>query len=368
MLAATTVALVGLPLIVPTLVVVDLVRVRPHGRRGLALVRVYLFLLQYMINDSVEIVLAPFLWVRAGLGTQLDSAASIARHERLQWWSLELLERRAHQLLGLRLDLDADAAAGWLAPGPVVVVSRHVSLFDASLPGVVCRRAGFRARGVIMAELLADPGFDLLYARLGSVFIPRDDGPRARSAIERMTATSASRSDETAFVIFPEGRLFRPDRLERARSRLAERDPDRAERLQGLTRLLPPRPAGVRALLDALPGADLVVLHHRGLDRFARLTDLVAAAPVGAPVTVWLDRIDRSTIPEGEAFGPWLDQLWLDLDRDLQHDVPRELQPDHRLDRRPDLQADHRLDHRPDLQADHRLDHRPDITGGPDPA
>lgn len=315
MLAGTVIAVFGFPLVAPALVVLDLIRLRRHLPR----LRVYLFLLQYMVNDTVEIVLAPLLWAMGGFGTRLDGEASITRHERIQWWSLDLLERRADRLLGLRLDIEGGAPS--LAPGPVIVISRHTSLFDASLPGVVCERAGFRTRGVIMAELLADPGFDLIYGRLGSIFIPRDDGPKARAAIERMTTTSRARADETAYIIFPEGRLFRPDVRDRALSRLAEADPERAERLAGLERLLPPRPGGLRALLDALPEADVVMVDHRGLDRFAKMADLPDRIPSPHPVRVVLDRFDRSTIPDDpDAFVRWLDERWLALDRSLRAD------------------------------------------------
>ena len=126
-----------------------------------------MLLLQYGINDSVEILLAPAYWMLAGFGTRLDQPTSIVRHERLQHWSIEVLARRAEQLLGLRLDIDPASAAA-LTPGPVIVLCRHVNIVDASLPTLLYQRLGYRTRGVIMAELLADPGFDLIYGRTAS--------------------------------------------------------------------------------------------------------------------------------------------------------------------------------------------------------
>ncbi|MGI9614469.1 MAG: 1-acyl-sn-glycerol-3-phosphate acyltransferase, partial [Acidimicrobiales bacterium] len=307
MLAATIVAVVGLPILAPAAVVADVVR----GRWRLPTLRVYLFVLQYVINDSAEILAAPLLWLAGGFGTRLRSPASIARHERLMWWSANLLIHRADQLLGLQLDVDESAEA-CLAEGPVIVVSRHVSLLDASIPGLVCHRAGLDVRAVIMAELLADPGFDLLYGRLGSVFIPRDDTPRALAAINAMGAAA---SPATALVIFPEGRLFTDAVRDRSLDRLADRDPDRAARLDGLTNLLPPRPAGLFALLDAAPDADVVVLDHTGLDRLRNMADLLRADPVEHRVRVTAHRIDRAEVPEDEGdFVGWLDRLWCSLD------------------------------------------------------
>ncbi len=298
MLGATLVAFVALPLLLPLLAVFDLVR----GRFRFPSVRTYLFVLQYLFNDSAEIVLAPAYWLRPELG------------RRLQRWSVSSLERRADQLLGLRIEISDDDLAA-LSPGPVIVLSRHVSLFDASLPGLLYQRHGFDVRGVIMAEMLADPGFDLLYQRLGSVFIPRDNGEQARAAIETM---SDGADDLTALLLFPEGRLFRRSVRDRLLARLTEPDPARADRLGGLENVLPPRPGGFLTLLAANPSADVVLIDHRGLDRFRRLADVAAAAPVDVPVEVTVQRFSRSELPTDPADQvAWLDQLWLGLDASL---------------------------------------------------
>jgi hypothetical protein len=71
-------------------------------------------------------------------------------------------------------------------PGPVVVLCRHVNIIDASIPTLLYQRLGYHTRGVIMAELLADPGFELIYRRTGSVFIPRDNGPEAVALLQHL--------------------------------------------------------------------------------------------------------------------------------------------------------------------------------------
>lgn len=311
MLAATVAGFVGLPLLLPAAVVADLVR----GRRRLPTVRVYLFLLQYGFNDSVEIMLAPVYWVMAGFGLGVDRPASIARHRRLQMWSLDLLVKRADQLLGLQVQID-DEDAATLLPGPIIVLSRHVSLFDASLPGLLCERAGLPVRGVIMAELLADPGFDLIYGRLGSVFIPRGNGPEAKAAIRAMAEAA---EPDAAMVIFPEGRLFRPSTRDKLLDRLEDRDAARAERLSGLRNVLPPRPGGVLALLESVPDADVVVIDHRGLDDLTKMSDVLRRAPLNDTVRIDVRRIPRATIPsDSQEQVVWLDELWARLDRELQ--------------------------------------------------
>ena len=306
MLAVTVIGVLASPLILAAAVAVDVVK----GRFRMPSSRVVLFLLQYAVNDSVEILLAPVYWVRAGFGTRLDEASSLRRHERLQQWSLDVLARRAERLLGLRVEVEPESAAA-LTPGPVIVLCRHVNIVDSSLPSLIYQRLGYRSRGVIMSELLADPGFDLIYTRTGSVFIPRDDGPDARELIRRLGHGADAM---TAVILFPEGRLFRPDRLERAVARLASENPARAARVTRLTHVLPPRPGGVLALLGTLR-ADVVVIAHTGLDRFASFTELAKAVPLRIPLRVTAWRVPFDRIPVGDADRiAWLDQQWVLLD------------------------------------------------------
>jgi 1-acyl-sn-glycerol-3-phosphate acyltransferase len=160
-----------------------------------------------------------------------------------------------------------------------------------------------------MAELLADPGFDLIYGRTGSVFIPRDNGPEARDMVRGLgRAVDAT----TAVVIFPEGRLFRADRLDRAMARLGDENPTRGARLGPLVHVLPPRPGGVLALLGAIPSADVVVIAHAGLDRFGSFTALAKAVPIRAPIQVTAWRVPAHEVPIDDLGRiRWLDEQWL---------------------------------------------------------
>jgi len=315
MIAATVVAVAGLPVILPVLSIADLVR----GRWQLPTVRVYLFVTQYAINDSAEILISPWYWLLAGLGTRLDSPASIRRHERIQSWSLAVLARRAEQLLGARIETD-NQIADVLEPAPAIVMCRHVNLLDASLPALLYQQRGYHVRSVIMAELLADPGFDLLYRRLGSIFIPRDNSPDARNAVAGL---GAALDQSTVAIIFPEGRLYRPELLTQLQTRVAQSDPDRAARVAGLRHVLPIRPGGVSALLDAAPDADIVVIAHTGLDTYPDFQNLARHVPLTTPVRVTAWRIPRNNVPADPADQiQWLDAAWQQVDDwiETQHD------------------------------------------------
>jgi len=307
MLGLTFAAVITVPFVLPILVLVDLAR----GRIQLPLLRMHLFLLQYMLNDSAEILLSPALWMVAGFGARLDRPASMRRHQRLQRWSVAVLARRANQLLGVRVEVVDGADA--LEPGPAIVLCRHVSLADASLPSLLYQvERGYQIRGVIMAELLADPGFDLLYGRLGSVFVQREGSDEARRAVSRI-AVDLGR--DTVVVIFPEGRLFRPELRDRFLGRLAEQSPERRQRLGELRHVLPPRPGGVLALLEAAPAADVVVIGHTGFECIPSFAAMRRLVPIERTIRVFAWRIPRAEIPaEPLAQIAWLDDQWRRLD------------------------------------------------------
>ena len=83
MLLATSLGVFALPVLVVVAAVVDLARFR----RRLPTVRVVLFLVQYGLDDSAEILLAPFYWVAAASGRgspadRLSDGISDCRHGR----------------------------------------------------------------------------------------------------------------------------------------------------------------------------------------------------------------------------------------------------------------------------------------------
>ncbi len=315
MLGATGAAIVLSPVIVLVAAVADVGR----GLLRLPRVRTFLFLLQYGVNDSVEILLAPVLWAMAGFGTRLRGKASISRHQRLQRWSLRVLIRRADRLLGLRIATDESSRAA-LVPTPAIVLCRHVSIFDAPLPSALYLDSGVDVRGVIMAELLVDPGFDLLYGRLGSVFIPRDNGPDARAQVAHL---GRGIHGSSVAVIFPEGRLFRAEDMQRSLVSVAKTDAARAMRLQRLRHVLPPRPGGFTALLEACPNVDVVVISHTGLESYGALRDLAGDVPLTMSITVEARRYSREEIPADLADAAnWLDDRWLEMDEWIHERLP----------------------------------------------
>ena len=120
---------------------------------------------------------------------------------------------------------------------------------------------------VVLKDTLAwDPMIDVLLNRIPARFI--SPNPAAGETSRTQIADLATGLDENdAFVIFPEGGNFTPERRQRAIDKLHARAwtgwPQRAE---AMTNVLAPRPGGLLAALDAAPDADVVLVAHTGLD------------------------------------------------------------------------------------------------------
>ena len=307
--SVTAAALVLSIFVVPIMVVLvaaDLLRLQ----RRLPLARLYAFGLCWAWLELAGVVAAGVLWV-TGRGRDAD-----AHHELQRWWAHQLMTA-LRVTCGITIDVDGVDA---LHPGPVVLLARHASLADSLLAAwVVTEHAQLRPRVVLKQELLADPCLDIVGNRLPNCFVDRgaEDAAPALAAIEEMGATMDARS---VSVIFPEGTRANPAKRRRAVERIAERDPRRAERVAALTHLLPPRPAGTRALLRGAAAVDaaVVVGWHVGFDGLDTFRGILAAlSKPRTTIRIRFARVDRPPTLEGEGFVSWLDDTWLQLDREV---------------------------------------------------
>src|SRR4029450_11157921 len=98
---------------------------------------------------------------------------------------------------------------------------------------------------------------------------------------QEVGALATGLDDNDAFVIFPEGGNFTPRRRLRAISRLRDRGlGDLAERAENLRNLLPPKPGGPLAAIDAAPDAGVIFVAHTGLDRMLTVADVWRELPM----------------------------------------------------------------------------------------
>lgn len=282
-------------------------------RRTLSSVRVVAFAVAFLLTEVAGLALLGGVFV-------LTLGRPSARQRltmRVQGLYTATHLRAVTGLFRLRFELEGEQH---LEPGPLVVLVRHASLIDTLIPGVfIANRHRLALRYVLKRELLLLPCLDLAGHWLPNRFVTRagDDTAGEVAAVREL---KRDLSANAAVLLYPEGTRFTPQRRAKAFERLT-RDPARLARLAGLTHLLPVRPGGVLALLDAPPACDVLLVAHHGLEGFARLGDIWAGNLVGRTVKVRFTRIGAAQLPVTQQERlEQLDAWWLELDRwlDLQ--------------------------------------------------
>ncbi len=280
------------------------------------ILRVAWFLFVYLALEVLGLLVLFAIWIASGFGWKLRSPSFREAHYRFMAWWLRRVMGAARRTFRISIDIEPPH----VPPDPerpLLVLSRHAGpgdsflLVDGLLNGDHARR---RPRIVLKDLLQWDPCVDVLVNRLPNRFVPADGGggDDAIAAIADLTSTM---SGGDAFVIFPEGGNFTPRRRERAIEKLDEIGrPGLAERARSMEHVLPPKPAGTLAAIDAAPGADVLFVGHVGLEGLSTMRDLWRGIPMDAAVVVryWVTPADQ--LPPPEERERWLYDRWADLD------------------------------------------------------
>lgn len=304
-LTAVTLGLtVSIPIWLPIALAADAVRLKFR----FPVARLLAFGVCWGWIELVGIARSVQLWIT---GKAADQAA---QYELMGWWS-GLLMKALGATVGVQPRIEGLDA---VEHGHAIVLSRHASLADSLVSGwVFSSVAGVRPRFVLKRELLFDPCLDIVGLRVPNHFLDREavDGGAELQALSDLGATVG---DGSVAVIFPEGTRSNPTKRARILDKVGANDPERAMRLSGLRRLLPPRPAGSAALLGGAPDADVILAWHTGfdgLDSFGGIIDkLSRPLPTARFVMI---RVPRSEVPDGQQFADWLDERWIEMDQSV---------------------------------------------------
>jgi 1-acyl-sn-glycerol-3-phosphate acyltransferase len=295
------VLVLGSPVWLPVLALVDIVR----RKWRFPLVRFAAFGMLWAWLETLGLIAAAVLFL-------LGQAGNHNLNYKLQAWWTRNVVRALRVTVGVQIEVEGFTELG---SGPFVALCRHASLADSVMSAwVLADHAGLKPRYVLKKELRLDPCLDVVGHRLPNYFIDRTSANIASElqGIEQMAAGLAT--NEVA-VIFPEGSRANSKKRARALTKLENRSPERAARLQGLQHLLPPKPAGAAALLSAVPSANVITMWHSGfdgLDTFKGIVHHLARRAIR--VHVKITEHHRSTVASGEAFVEWLDTQWLAMD------------------------------------------------------
>jgi 1-acyl-sn-glycerol-3-phosphate acyltransferase len=293
--------------------------------RWRALRLLWLFVV-YVSAESVLLVVLFGLWLAAGFGRRIRTPYFEGIHYDLVQGLMWVFFSEARRVLALRIETDGptpDAHPGT----PLIVACRHAGPGDSfTLIHALMDWYDREPRVVLKDTMAWDPVVDVVMSRIPARFIKPNPGQG--QDFESQIAELAQGLDENdAFVIFPEGGNFTPERRRRGIERLRRLGLARmADRAARMTHVLAPRPGGFLAALDAAPEADVVLVAHTGLDHLLTVRDLWRALPMDKQIIMRWWRVPRSEIPEGrEERIEWLFDWWAQIDAWVEEHRPVDL-------------------------------------------
>lgn len=280
----------------------------------------------YLTCEAVLLVVMFGLWLASGFGWRLRTPYFEGIHYDLAQGVTWVFFRESRRVLRLRISTDGPAPDAH--PGtPLLVCCRHAGPGDSFTLMYALMHWYSREPRVVLKDTLAwDPAIDVLLGRIPARFISTNPGPG--EDFESHIAALASGLDENdAFVIFPEGGNFTPERRQRAIDRLHRLGMERmARRAEEMTNVLAPRPGGFLAALDAAPDADVVLVAHTGLDHLRTVADVWRELPMDKQLIMRWWQVPRAEIPEGrEARIDWLYEWWERIDTWVEQNRPEDL-------------------------------------------
>ena len=185
---------------------------------------------------------------------------------------------------------------------------------------------GREPRVVLKDTMAWDPVVDVVLGRLPARFIKTNPG-RGQDYESQIADLARGLDQNDAFVIFPEGGNFTPERRRRGIERLRGRGLDRmADRASRMTHVLAPRPGGFLAALDAAPDADVVLVAHTGLDHMLTVRDVWRELPMDKVIVMRWWQVPREEIPtERDEQIEWLFGWWERIDTWIAENRPQDL-------------------------------------------
>lgn len=276
----------------------------------------------YLALESVGLLVLLGLWLASGFGARIRTPYFEGIHYDLVQGALWLMFAQAQWVLKLRIETVGPTPDAF--PGhPLLVVCRHAGPGDSfTLIHALMHDYAREPRVVLKDTLAWDPWVAVILGRIPARFISPD--PAAGEDLESQIAGLAENLDDNdAFVIFPEGGNFTPQRRERAIAKLQSLGlHGMAARAERMTNVLAPRPGGFLAALDAAPEADVLLVAHTGLDHLLTVADIWRELPMDKRITIGWWRVQRSEIPTGRderidwLFGRWEEiDAWVETNR-----------------------------------------------------
>ena len=284
--------------------------------------------MMHLVLESIILLELFGLWVVSGFGYFIRRPWFERVHYDIAQTYLRIFFREARRVLRLKITTQGPAPDAF--PGePLLVVCRHAGPGDSfTLMYALMHWYGREPRVVLKDTLGWDPAIDVILNRLPSRFISPNPKARAGDHLETQIGQLATNLDSNdAFVIFPEGGNFTPQRRQRAIEKLRRLGMETmARRAENMQNVLAPRPGGLLAALDAAPQADVVLVAHTGLDHLLTVSDVWRELPMDKQIIMRWWRVPRNEIPDGrDERIDWLFSRWEEIDRWIDEHRPVDL-------------------------------------------
>jgi 1-acyl-sn-glycerol-3-phosphate acyltransferase len=282
--------------------------------------------IMYLTAESLLLLVLLGLWLASGFGWRIRSPYFAGIHYDLVQFVLVFFFREARRVLALRIRTDGPGPSAH-PDRPVLVCCRHAGPGDSfTLMYALLHWYGREPRVVLKDTLAWDPAIDVILRRIPARFISPSPG-RGEEVEAQIAALAHNLDSNDAFVIFPEGGNFTPQRRERAIERLHRLGMERmAQRAEAMIHVLAPRPGGLLAALEAAPEADVVMVAHTGLDHLLTVGDVWRELPMDKQIVMRWWEVPRAEIPAGrDAQIDWLYGWWERVDRWIAENRPEDL-------------------------------------------
>ncbi len=268
--------------------------------------------LTFMLYEVLGLTTVFILWIVSGLGIRISSPKFQRIHYGVLGWWIGAVSRAVQSALGVTIDTPRNPPI----EGPVLVFSRHAGPGDSIfLAGVLIHDFDRYPRIVGKKELEFAPFFDIMGHRLPMRFIRHD--PRHRDfAIEAIRDAASNLGPTDAFILFPEGGNFTPERRTRAIESLDRHGfSDRAEAARAMANLLPPHATGALAAIDESPDADIVFVAHTGTEDLISPAIIWKGIPFDRTIRANYWHVPAAEVPVGvKAQTDWLFKQWQIVD------------------------------------------------------
>ncbi len=263
--------------------------------------------------EAAGIVVMLLLWVVGGFGLWLR----VSWMQRVHYAFLTRWLNIGSGALLMCLGLDLEPELQPPRPGAVLVFSRHAGPGDSLLLArELMMRFDRHPRIVAKRDLQWAPVVDMLGKRIPLHFLEPNpaDGERHLQAIGRL---ASGIGDRGALILFPEGGNFTRRRRHRAIASLFQKGhTEHAEMAEEMEHVIPPRPGGAIAAMDAAPHADIVFVAHTGTEHLTSLGKIWRQLPLGDSMRGRYWRVDAADRPTGHADKvAWLFEWWAEIDR-----------------------------------------------------